>query len=534
MKRLTRVLIFALTAVMLLSVVGCSSDTNSNSADSHQASSSNSESVSSESEGRSRGGIVNLSMNRNPGDFFTPYNAGVVNSYGWAAMEPLAWRKADGNFYPVLAESWEMDNDTHTLTVKLREGVTFSNGDPLTADDVVFTHTIRNEYGTQTAIGSPSSIEALDDLTVQFVWDDFGLNYEQMVLPQYIYSKETYDEMGLDWMLNHMIGTGPYVLEEYIPDVGLTFVRNENYWGETTPGPDGYNWRVIPDTTASLAAFLNGELDSLQQVMDPNIIQQLESNGFEGIEDSTAAVFCCQVQIITKNPEDPLSNADVREAVYNGIDWDDLALTAVGPLAYHTDNIGSVNMSYYNENIEKSEFDLEGAKQAMANARYPHGFDTVIYGAATDAAAMTYMQAALKDLNINAEVVTVDASLRGSEYVTGKSIDSGFVFSGYSFNPNNSMDRFNKFISPEGTWANGTNYSEELVQLWEQVKAAKTVEEQNELLYQYCDMYVNEYHYMFPAYNNTSLSFRQPWYHQSDLVNGGNGNDPFEIWVDAH
>ena len=47
-------------------------------------------------------------------------------------------------------------------------------------------------------------------------------------------------------------------------------------------------------------------------------------------------------------------------------------------------------------------------------------------------------------------------------------------------------------------------------------------------------MYVNQYHYMFPAYNSSTRGYRQDWYHQSDLANGGNGNDPFEIWVDEH
>lgn len=541
MRKLSRMLAFVLAVSMLFGLVACSNSSNPGSADNAADTSttqgtgpSGSQPEQASADGRHQGGTVNAGLGRNPGDFFTPYNAGVVNSYGWAALEPLAWRKSDGNFYPVLAESWEMNNEDNTLTIKLRDGITFSNGDSLNAEDVVFTHTVRNEFGTQTAIGSPTKIEALDELTVQFTWEDFGLNYEQMVLPQYIYSKETYDEMGLDWMLNHMVGTGPYVLDEYIPDVGLTFVRNENYWSETIPGPDSFKWTVIPDTTANLAAFLNGELDYMIQVSDPNVIQQLESNGFEGIVDPTAQVFCCQIQIINKDPNDPLSNPDVRAAVYNGIDWDDLALTAIGPLAYHSDMIGADNMPYYKESIEQSEFNLEAAKKALADAGYPDGFETVIYGASSDAAAMTYMQAALDALGIKAEVVTVDPSLRGSEYVTGKSVDAGFVFSGYGFNPNNPMDRFNKFISPDGTWAGGVTYEQELVDLWEQVKAAKTLEEQTELLYQYCDMYVNKYHYMFPAYNSTSLSFRQPWYHQSDLVNGGNGNDPFEIWVDEH
>lgn len=203
MRKLSRMLAFVLAVSMLFGLVACSNSSNPGSADNAADTSTTqgtrpggSQPEQASADGRHQGGTVSAGLGRNPGDFFTPYNAGVVNSYGWAALEPLAWRKSDGNFYPVLAESWEMNNEDNTLTIKLRDGITFSNGDSLNAEDVVFTHTVRNEFGTQTAIGSPTKIEALDELTVQFTWEDFGLNYEQMVLPQYIYSKETYEALS--------------------------------------------------------------------------------------------------------------------------------------------------------------------------------------------------------------------------------------------------------------------------------------------------------------------------------------------------
>lgn len=535
-KRISRILALILSLVMLCSMAACSktpaaTTPTTGSSDGNVNVTEASEST---SDDRTRGGIVNLALDSNPGNFFTPYNAGTVNSYAWVALEPLAWQKIDGNFYPVLAESWEMDNENNTLTIKLKAGITFSNGDPFDAHDVVFTHSVRNEFGTQGVIGSPEKIEAIDDLTVKFTWAEFGLNYDQMVLPQYIYSKETYDEMGLDWMLNNIVGTGPYVLEEYIPDVGLSFVRNENYWGETTPAPDGFKWSVITDSTAHLAAFVNGELDAWHIVREENIINQLKMSGYTSVPSSSGMVGTTQIQIITNNPEDPFYSADVRAAVYNGVNWDEMALTVGGATSYHTDNVGSKEMHYYKESIEKSNYDLEGAKKALADAGYPDGFSTTIYGAPGDAPAMAYLQSELSKLNITADVVTVDPSLRGAEYVTGKAIDSGLVFGGYGFSPNNTMDRFNKFLSPTGTWAGATEFCDEMVALWEDVKEAKSREEQFELLYQYCDMYVNKYHYMFPAYNTAPIGFFQSWYHESELVNGGNGNDPFEIWIDIH
>lgn len=133
-----------------------------------------------------KGGKLTMGETGDVGEFFSPYKQGTLVTYGWAVYEPLAWLSSDGTWTPCLAESWERDDENFTLTVHLRKDVTFSGGEPMTADDVVFSHACRMEYGTASTIGNPASVEKVDDYTVVFTWPSFSLNYEVWVLGQYL------------------------------------------------------------------------------------------------------------------------------------------------------------------------------------------------------------------------------------------------------------------------------------------------------------------------------------------------------------
>lgn len=104
----------------------------------------------------------------------------------------------------------------------MRDGVTFSDGDKMDANDVYFTLQSRLEFGTASTIGNPFKVELVDDMTVKVYWDSFSLNCETWILPQYIFSKDTFeahggkDNGGIDWMCNNMLGTGPYIMKQYI------------------------------------------------------------------------------------------------------------------------------------------------------------------------------------------------------------------------------------------------------------------------------------------------------------------------------
>lgn len=544
-KTYTRLLSLVLSAALILSLVGCSGSTSVSSGTGDSASPGSSQAISAPAqqstltaEGFPLGGKVTLGMTGNPTEFFTPYKQGTLNSYGWTVFEPLAWDRIDGTFEPCLAESWEVDQDQNTLTVKLREGIHFSNGDPLTADDVVFTLTCRQEYGTYGLIGSPISVEKLDEYTVKVTWETFSLNFAGWVLPQYIYSQKVFEEKGLDWMLTNMVGTGPYVMNEYIPDVRFSVTRNENYWREETPGPDEFEWVCVTDQTAMLAAFLNKEIDNLGQVQDPAYLAQLESEGYKAIEMSVSREMQYFAVPISTDPNDPLSDPDVRKAIYlYGIDWDNLALTVGGESSYHTDAIGKQAMPYYAESLEANAYDPETAKKMLEEAGYGEGFATTIYTIPDMAGQATYMQDALRNLGVTAEIVTVDYTLINGEYLTGNAVSSGIVMSvmAYSDYTTNQDDRFNKFFSPIGALKGITDFSEEQMALWENVGKARSLEEQSKALCNFVNSYIAQSALVWPVNNISGANYAQPWYHvEQEAYCASAGRDPRYVWVEAH
>lgn len=511
LKAIALVLALVFSASIMIGCGQSSTGTSSSSGSSGSSSSGNASSSSSSgttstaAADPNKGGRI-VMYDGSPTEFFTPYKQGTMTSYGWCAYEPLAWDKKDNFFDPCLAKSWSIDVENKSMSITLNEGIRFSDGTPLTADDVVWTLSVRKDYGTDGLIGSPVSIEKVDDLNLVITWAEFSLNYEMWILPQYIYSKAAFEQNGLDWMLTNMMGSGPYILKEYIPDVHLLFTRNENYWRDQTPDPDEFEWIIITDATAALVAFLNGEIATIR-TMDPLQEQQILAAGYEPYSPPNAQSSQSIALPITIDPNDPLANDTVRRAIYTGIDWDDLAKTTSGPTAFHTDAIGRPEMTYYKDSLNKTKYDPEAAKAAIAK-EYPDGFDTTIYcmnmGNNPDMAA--YMQDALKALNVRAEVVPIDYSLLNSEYLTGIATKSGIVLTGYFFYVTNQPDRFLKFMSPVGAFKGATNFPQELVDLWNEVPKATTYDAQDEALYNFVDAYVNKYALVWPLFNTTPMA----------------------------
>lgn len=485
---------------------------------------------------RTLGGDLILSFTSTMGEFFNPYKQGNLIEYGWPCYEPLAQLKPDGQWRPCLAESWEIDEEGCSMTVKLREGVTFHNGDTLDADDLAFTFQSRLDYGTASAIGNPSSIEKVDDRTVRIVWDAFSLDYELWILKEYVYSKSAVEDNGLDWILNNMVGTGPYVMEEFIPDVHLRFARNDSYWREISSGPDTITFQYFPEETTRLAAFLNGEISAIDTIQSTSILQ-LEAAGFVGnSEYNTNNITHYYTQILNLDESDPLANVDVRRALYlHGIDWDYVAEAASGGLGHHNDCIGSERMAYYSPELEQSSYDPEKAKAMLAEAGYPDGFETVLYiypGLEKDA---TLIQADLEKLGVTSTVEVVDASVVWN-YMTGyvDGVKSGIFPQYLSYDSSFQTDRFIKFNSPEGAVAEHTVWDQEGVDLWNAVKTAKTHEEQDSALLAFVEYYVLTDCTYWPMYNVEGKMYYQEDVHYSDMAPiVGAGYDPLEIWIDA-
>lgn len=180
--------------------------------------------------------------------------------------ETLEWR-------PWIARSWTVSEDGLTITFDLRENVRFSDGEPLTADDAVFTY----EWINNPEVNTPqlrSYYENFESVTADGPYrvvfklrEPYFLSLEfaggMPILPRHYYERFTPEEFNT--MPGLLMGSGPYMLpmppEQWQPGLGrIELVRNERYWGPR-PTFDRLVWREITDETAELVAFRNGEVD---------------------------------------------------------------------------------------------------------------------------------------------------------------------------------------------------------------------------------------------------------------------------------
>jgi peptide/nickel transport system substrate-binding protein len=176
----------------------------------------------------------------------------------------------------LLAHDWSVSEDGLTFIFKLRKGLRFSDGVPLTAGDVVFTF----EFIMNEAIQAPrhrayyakiEAVEALDALTVKFRFAEPYFNALSLaggmeILPKHFYQPYLEDPNSFNQSKGLLLGSGPYRLEDakgWSPDEGgVELRRNPRYWGPVEPAFDRLIWRVIENDSARLTTFRNGEIDT--------------------------------------------------------------------------------------------------------------------------------------------------------------------------------------------------------------------------------------------------------------------------------
>lgn len=190
-------------------------------------------------------------------------------------------------------------------------------------------------------------------------------------------------------------------------------------------------------------------------------------------------------------------------------------------------------MSYYKSEIEQSEYNLELAKQELADAGYPNGFSTKIYANEMSNTMATFLQAELKKLNIEAEIENVDYTVIQGEYLSGKAATTGICCWGLMNPPTIQLDRFIKHMNYTATLGGSAIWTDEIKALWDATPTAMTQEEQDANLYAYVERYVLEDCQIWPAYNTVSGYYYANWVEFGDYANassGGSGYNPFYIW----
>lgn len=190
----------------------------------------------------------------------------------------------------LIAKSWQISPDGLTITFQMRDDVTFSDGVPLTAKDVVFSyHFVMNEAiaapGARSVYGQITSVEAKGDYEVVFKFKEpyfqsFGLAGGLSIMPAHFYEPYLKNPQAFNQSKGLLLGSGPYRLADpknWTPDQGnVELVRNERYWGDVQPPYTRMVWRVIQNESARLTTYRNGDIDSYEA--KPNEYAKLKAD----------------------------------------------------------------------------------------------------------------------------------------------------------------------------------------------------------------------------------------------------------------
>ncbi len=256
----------------------------------------------------------------------------VVNLEPWGRTGPpnlityrglydgLTMRDSEYRLVPGLAESWTLLNDT-TWQFKLRPGVKFHNGDPLTAEDIKFSIEASRDPAQKTIFATSFAtidrIDIVDPLTVNLVTKapDGVLPGKLSMYPGYVIPQKYFLKVGYDAFNREPIGSGPYKYKSRTPGVRLELEANRSYWG-TPPNADGIVMLPRPELAGRIAALKTGEV---------NIIDSVTYDQFDDIDKGPTTQIvrgrtAAQDTVFVNATVPMLNNKLVRQALSLSID----------------------------------------------------------------------------------------------------------------------------------------------------------------------------------------------------------------------
>jgi peptide/nickel transport system substrate-binding protein len=458
----------------------------------------------------------------------------VVSSYSSYqvlnnVLEGLTTYDDDLNLQPRLAESWEQSEDGLTWTFHLREGVMFHNGREMTAEDVKwsFERLIDPATGAGNAgrVGPPETeIEVIDDNTVAITHPEpFG------IFPQSLgFDKSTgivaMESLEDDGTISIPIGTGPFEIAEVEGTTRLVLEKHDDYWQEEYPYLDEIIIEPIPDDTVRETALLGGEVDWVLSIAPQN---------FESLQENPNVVVDTAPQLsydyiginVTREPFDDVL---VRQAIALAIDRQTLCEAGYFGLCEPVQGpVGSG--SPWNFDYQPYDQDIERARELLAEAGYPDGFEmellpTTQYGETVRAAQVLQQQLA---------EIGIEASINAPEWSEWLELEGNFQYDAYICNWNGLIDADQYYYLQHRSDQvfNFTGYDNpEFDELVDEGRSISDFETRYEIYEGADKMLVDDAPYIY-MYNKQEIRAYAP-YVEGFVVRPDQANNFWAVWLD--
>ncbi|MBI2854733.1 MAG: hypothetical protein HYX87_07435 [Chloroflexi bacterium] len=336
-----------------------------------------------------------------------------LNGYYYAtpAVETLVSMDRTGRILPLLATSWTLSPDGKSMTMNLRQGVKFHDGTDFNAEAAKWNLDNQTKEKTPTSTFW-TSIDVVGPYTIRINMPQYNnsLLYNLAIYsPGMMTSPTAVQKNGMDWALKNIVGTGPFRMKTFTPDVSITYEKFDGYWQKGKPYLDGIEMIYIANPTTATISLQAGSIHALRGVAaeTPKAAYDLQQAGFDVTSRRTMVL---NLLPDSKNPDSPFADKKVREAVEYALDRPALVKALGYGIWDVTNQVSYLDNLSYNPDIIGRQYDPNKAKQLLAEAGRPTGFKTrIIMGPAkTNTDAMTAVQRMLGLVGIDAEIEVVN------------------------------------------------------------------------------------------------------------------------------
>ncbi|MBR4743145.1 MAG: ABC transporter substrate-binding protein [Oscillospiraceae bacterium] len=345
-------------------------------------------------------------------------------------LEPIVDYKAGMEEVFLLATG--IDEVTPTQwTIHIREGVTFSNGNPLTADDVLFTLQLYHDTPARTMNVQSLDLEnskVIDDYTLDLRLTTYNVAQRTMLSQVYIVDKESYDPVDFGV---HPVGTGPYVCTEYVVNSHTKFEARDDYWG-TKPSIKYIQFKILAEDSQRSNALSTGTVDSVRvPVQDIEYVKTLPNYNVEFNLSGTSTMV-----LFSTDPSSPMADVEARYAVCHAINGQAIANLIYNGYADLTDYPLSRGMIDYTDEIANLNetysigYNVDKAKEYAEKSGLVGKTVRILTNGTQEYSGMAeIIQGNLSDIGVKAEILNYDqATLRSLYRSDGTSYDICLYF----------------------------------------------------------------------------------------------------------
>jgi peptide/nickel transport system substrate-binding protein len=325
--------------------------------------------------------------------------------------EGLMMFTPEGGLEPLIAEAFEQPDEL-TYVYTLRDGVVFSDGSPVTIDDVIASIARVRDPEVAGPLAwmydvPEATVERTDDktITITLATPSALFRFVTATTAGHIIPAAAIEQFGLD-LLRNPVGTGPYQLANWAAGSEIVLEKNPNYWQEGKPYFDRFIYKIVEEGTTRVTGLKNDELNIVAQ-LPPDQIEAVM--GFENVNFQEVVGYTINIMAL-RTDQPPFDDVNIRKAISYATPLQAIMENIVGVIGIQSRNTTvPPNMpGSASELLEPVPYDLEKAKELMAASSMPDGFSTRLHVSAPNDVWVPQsiaVQEALRELNIDVEIV---------------------------------------------------------------------------------------------------------------------------------